>query len=130
MQRWRHPSQCPEPVCVAAAPPLQGVSFAVFGLGNRQYEHFCAMGRKVAKALRSLGAAEVVPRGEGDDDADVDADFDRWCAQLFRALDASPELVRKDEVGAGCWVLGVGGARGWQLLALMPLSCHAADCDS
>lgn len=47
---------------------LSGVSFGVFGLGNRQYEHFCAMGKKVSTAMRALGAAEVVARGEGDDD--------------------------------------------------------------
>ncbi|KAL4458551.1 hypothetical protein ABPG75_013416 [Micractinium tetrahymenae] len=68
---------------------LQGVSFAVFGLGNRQYEHFCAMGRKVSKAMKALGASEVTPRGEGDDDRDIDEDFDKWSAQLFAALDSS-----------------------------------------
>ncbi|PSC71305.1 NADPH-cytochrome P450 reductase isoform A [Micractinium conductrix] len=73
---------------------LQGVSFAVFGLGNRQYEHFCAMGSKVSKAMKALGAREVAPRGEGDDDKDIDADFDGWCGRLFGALDASP-LVSK-----------------------------------
>lgn len=48
--------------------PLQGVSFAVFGLGNRQYEHFCAMGKKVEKLMTKLGASQVVRRGDGDDD--------------------------------------------------------------
>lgn len=70
----------------------------MFGLGNRQYEHFCAVGRKVAKAMRALGAAEVVPRGEGDDDRDIDEDFDRWCSALFKALDASG-LVTQGQVG-------------------------------
>ena len=78
-------------------PGLQGVSFGVFGLGNRQYEHFCAMGKKVSKAMQALGAAEVVPRGEGDDDKDIDDDFDAWSARLFAALDASP-LVAKNKV--------------------------------
>jgi hypothetical protein len=54
---------------LSCLPGLQGVSFGVFGLGNRQYEHFCAMGKKVSKAMQALGAAEVVPRGEGDDEA-------------------------------------------------------------
>lgn len=77
---------------------LQGVSFAVFGLGNQQYEHFCAMGSKVEGAMRALGASALVPRGEGDDDQDIDADFDRWCADLFAALDKSP-LVQKNKGG-------------------------------
>ena len=91
----------------ACLPRLQGVSFGVFGLGNRQYEHFCAMGKKVSKAMQALGAAEVVPRGEGDDDKDIDDDFDAWSARLFAALDASP-LVAKNKVGgrvAGCCCL-------------------------
>ena len=94
---------------------LQGVSFGVFGLGNRQYEHFCAMGKKVSGAMRALGAAEVLPRGEGDDDKDIDADFDAWCGRLFDALDASP-LVQKSEViceavdkGWVAWCEGGGG---------------------
>lgn len=78
---------------------LEGVSFAIFGLGNRQYEHFCAMGRKVSKAMKALGAAEVVPRGEGDDDRDIDQDFDKWCEALFASLDKS-SLVAKSENGA------------------------------
>lgn len=61
------------PTFAALHTPTQGVSFAVFGLGNRQYEHFCAMGSKVSKAMKALGAREVAPRGEGDDDKDIDA---------------------------------------------------------
>jgi len=40
----------------------------VFGLGNRQYEHFCEMGRRVSKHMKAMGATEIVPAGEGDDD--------------------------------------------------------------
>ncbi|PRW59852.1 NADPH-cytochrome P450 reductase [Chlorella sorokiniana] len=75
---------------------LQGVTFGVFGLGNRQYEHFCAMGKKVSNAMKALGASELLRRGEGDDDRDIDEDFDKWCAELFPALDAST-LVQKAE---------------------------------
>ena len=68
----------------------QDVSFGVFGLGNKQYEHFAAVGKQVHKALRSLGAAAVVRRGDGDDDADIDEDFDNWRGDLIKALDDSP----------------------------------------
>lgn len=47
---------------------LSGLKFAVFGLGNKQYEHFNAVGRKVDGFLKALGAASVCDRGEGDDD--------------------------------------------------------------
>jgi NADPH-ferrihemoprotein reductase len=79
-----------------AAPPLRGVSFAVFGLGNRQYEHFCAVGRRVDADLAALGAARVAPAGAGDDDDDLDKDFEDWSAALFAALEASP-LLRAGE---------------------------------
>ena len=49
------------------------------------------------KHLAALGAAPVVPVGLGDDDQDIDADFDGWCAGLFAALDSSP-LVQQDKV--------------------------------
>lgn len=80
-------SMLPAEPCTARGPRFnpptpQGVSFGVFGLGNRQYEHFCAMGKKVSVAMRALGAAEVLPRGEGDDDRRVTA---LCCACLLLA---------------------------------------------
>lgn len=68
---------------------MQGVTFGIFGLGNKQYEHFCAVGKRIHTAMLSLGAAEVVKRGDGDDDEDIEADFDKWREQLFAALDKS-----------------------------------------
>ncbi|PNH07830.1 NADPH--cytochrome P450 reductase 1 [Tetrabaena socialis] len=75
-------------------PFLQGVAYAVFGLGNKQYEHFNAIGKKVFKALKSCGAAPVCRRGDGDDDGVIDDDFEKWCAELYEALDKS-DLVGK-----------------------------------
>ncbi len=40
----------------------------MFGLGNRQYEHFCVIGKRVSKRMADMGATEIVPHGEGDDD--------------------------------------------------------------
>lgn len=34
---------------------LKGLRFAVFGLGNSQYQHYNAMGRNVSKLLEDLG---------------------------------------------------------------------------
>lgn len=78
-------SQSPADCCMP-----QGLSFAVFGLGNKQYEHFAAVGKRLQKALASLGAAPVCRRGDGDDDDDIDADFEAWQADLLSALDLSP----------------------------------------
>ena len=66
----------------------------MFGLGNRQYEHFCAVGKRIYKALQSLGASPVGPRGDGDDDEDIEADFDKWRTELYEALDKSPLLTK------------------------------------
>ena len=71
---------------------MQDVTFAIFGLGNKQYEHFCAVGKAVSDAMITLGATPVVERGEGDDDEDIDADFDRWKDKLLAALDSKSSL--------------------------------------
>ena len=70
------------------------MSFAVFGLGNRQYEHFCSVGKRIYKVLQSLGATAIGPRGDGDDDEDIEADFDSWRSQLYEALDESGMLTK------------------------------------
>ncbi|GLI60603.1 hypothetical protein VaNZ11_002776 [Volvox africanus] len=75
-------------------PFLQGVAYGVFGLGNKQYEHFNAVGKKVYKSLKTCGAMPVVRRGDGDDDGVIDDDFEKWCAELLEVLDKS-DLVGK-----------------------------------
>lgn len=54
---------------------------------------------------QALGASEVTPRGEGDDDRDIDADFDQWSGQLFAALDGS-DLVTASKVCSPAWRRG------------------------
>ena len=71
---------------------VQGVSFGVFGLGNKQYEHFCEVGKRVHQALEQWGGRPVAPVGVGDDDEDIDADFETWRTKLYDALDRSSLL--------------------------------------
>lgn len=62
---------------------LNGLSFAVFGLGNknwRTYQHFPI---KVTDSLEELGAERFFANGEGDGDKDMDADFSNWCAHFW-----------------------------------------------
>jgi NADPH-ferrihemoprotein reductase len=40
----------------------------VFGLGNKTYEHFNAVGKYFDKRLDELKASRLVPLGIGDDD--------------------------------------------------------------
>jgi len=66
---------------------FQGLSYAVFALGNRQYEHFCAMGKLADAALGAIGADRLAEVGIGDDDNDLEGDFENWKdAVLWPAL--------------------------------------------
>ena len=62
------------------------MKFGVFGLGNKQYVDFCAVGKRVHKAMEDCGAQPVVHNGEGNDDDNIQADFELWKGQLLEAL--------------------------------------------
>ena len=65
---------------------LNGVDFCVFGLGNRQYEHYNAMGKFFDSSIEKLGGKRIVPLGLGDDDNDLEGDFETWKEQLWVEL--------------------------------------------
>jgi sulfite reductase alpha subunit-like flavoprotein len=46
---------------------LEDTHFAVFGLGDTAYEKFCWPAKKLSRRMESLGALEICPRGEGDE---------------------------------------------------------------
>ncbi|KAL6568846.1 MFS transporter multidrug-resistance type transporter [Orobanche hederae] len=69
---------------------LRKLQYGVFGLGNRQYEHF----NKVDKLVAEQGGQRLVPVGLGDDDQCIEDDFSAWrdlvCLELnkiFRGED-------------------------------------------
>eukprot|EP00892_Ulva_mutabilis_P010342 jgi/Ulvmu1/7680/UM038_0111.1 len=68
---------------------LTDTSFAVFGLGNKQYEHFNAMGKRVFKHLDTMGGEPLLKLGLGDDDADIADDFATWLEELLTAVEQS-----------------------------------------
>lgn len=65
---------------------LTGLKFAVFGLGNKTYEHFNAMGKYVDKRLEQLGAQRIFELGMGDDDGNLEEDFITWREQFWPAV--------------------------------------------
>ncbi|KAM7348675.1 cytochrome P450 reductase isoform 1-T1 [Cochliomyia hominivorax] len=57
---------------------LTGLNYAVFGLGNKTYEHYNKVAMYVDKRLEELGATRVFELGLGDDDANIEDDFITW----------------------------------------------------
>ncbi|CAH0555747.1 unnamed protein product [Brassicogethes aeneus] len=57
---------------------LSGLNYAVFGLGNKTYEHYNEVAIYVDKRLEELGATRVYELGLGDDDANIEDDFITW----------------------------------------------------
>lgn len=57
---------------------LNGLKFAVFGLGNKTYEHYNAFGKMADEKLEALGGKRIHPLGLGDDDGNLEDDFITW----------------------------------------------------
>lgn len=65
------------------APRLEGVKFAVLGLGDSTYERFCQTGKDLDQRFEALGAQRIHERA--DCDVDYEAKADAW---LDTVLDA------------------------------------------
>jgi len=64
---------------------LNGLPYAVFALGNRQYEHFCGVGKKVDNRLETLGGKRIHEVGLGDDDGSIEDDYRTWRTSFWKA---------------------------------------------
>jgi len=64
-------------------PCLNGLEYCVFGLGNRQYEHYNNMSKFFDSTLDRLGGKRVLKIGLGDDDNDLEGDFETWKENVF-----------------------------------------------
>nr|ANE10102.1 NADPH-cytochrome P450 reductase [Rhopalosiphum padi] len=65
---------------------LEGLNYAVFGLGNKTYEHYNEIAIYIDQRLEELGATRVHEIGLGDDDANIEDDFVTWKEKLWESV--------------------------------------------
>jgi sulfite reductase (NADPH) flavoprotein alpha-component len=73
-----------EQLCLEHFPRMEKLSYAVFALGDRHYEHFCKFGKDLDARLAALGANRLADRV--DCDVDVDEPFAQWKAAMIARL--------------------------------------------
>lgn len=69
------------------APKMEGVKFAVFGLGDTEYPDFCQTGKDFDKRFEELGGTRVIDRVDAD--VDYEDPFDEWKGKVLEAYGAS-----------------------------------------
>ncbi|XP_022152797.1 NADPH-dependent diflavin oxidoreductase 1 isoform X2 [Momordica charantia] len=77
---------------------LEGVPYAVFGLGDSGYQKYNFVAKKLDKRLSDLGARAILERGLGDDQhpSGYEAALDPWMLSLWRSLnDITPMFFPK-----------------------------------
>ncbi|XP_016158542.1 PREDICTED: LOW QUALITY PROTEIN: S-adenosyl-L-methionine-dependent tRNA 4-demethylwyosine synthase [Ficedula albicollis] len=74
---------------------LQGLRYAVFGLGNSAYvDHYNTVGRRMDRWLWMLSASRIMTRAEGDCNVaqskhgSIEADFEAWKGKFLSRLQA------------------------------------------
>lgn len=74
-----------------AALRLETLSFAVLGLGDRNYADFCGAAKKFDERLEKLGAQRLLPRGECD--VDYEATAKAWLEALWPTLETAGAVI-------------------------------------
>ena len=69
------------------APSLDGVRYAVLGIGDRSYDSFCGHAKSIDTRLADLGATRLLDRAECE--VHDDEPMTRWADEVTRLADAS-----------------------------------------
>ncbi|KAF7819991.1 NADPH-dependent diflavin oxidoreductase 1 isoform X1 [Senna tora] len=75
---------------------LNGVPYAVFGLGDSSYQKYNFVAKKLDKRLMDLGGTVILERGLGDDQhpSGYEGALDPWMSSLWRVLsEIKPKLI-------------------------------------
>ena len=79
--------------------PLSNLKYVAFGLGNKTYEHYNAIVRRVDAALTRLGATRIGKAGEGDDgEGTMEEDFLAWKEGMWEAVAHEMNLEERETV--------------------------------
>jgi sulfite reductase (NADPH) flavoprotein alpha-component len=73
-----------EQLCLEHFPRMEKLSYSVFALGDRHYEHFCKFGCDLDTKLAALGANRLTDRV--DCDVDADESFAQWKAAIVARM--------------------------------------------
>jgi sulfite reductase (NADPH) flavoprotein alpha-component len=73
------------------APALDGVRYAVLGIGDRSYANFCGHAKSIDGRLADLGATKILDRTECE--AYDDEPMDRWAAEVSALLGTSGDTT-------------------------------------
>jgi sulfite reductase (NADPH) flavoprotein alpha-component len=73
-----------EQLCLEHFPRMDKLSYAVFALGDKHYEHFCKFGKDLDAKLAALGANRLADRI--DCDVDLDEPFAQWKTAMIARL--------------------------------------------
>lgn len=79
----------------SAMSKLPRLEFSVLALGDTNYEHFCAAGKKIDQRLEGLGAKRIYPR------VDCDTDFDAKSQAWMDGVLAQLQRGRKERTSYG-----------------------------
>jgi len=79
--------------------PLTNLKYVAFGLGNKTYEHYNSMVRRVDAIFQRLGATRIGVAGEGDDgEGTMEEDFLAWKEDMWEAVAKEMNLEEREAV--------------------------------